>query len=403
MKKHFFFSFFLISTFSFSQSWNTNGNIGTNSSTNYIGTADNQSLIVKTNNQEWIKVTTTGRLVFKNIDGGLGWDTNLFLGGGNDIVSGSANTSVGLGSMSSLTNGIGNTALGSNALRLLTSGSSNTGIGSNALMNIRSTSISNTAVGANAGTGFGLGDNNTAIGMAALARGNAIASNLVNSTTAIGQGALANVLGGNNNTSLGRIAMRALLNGNNNIGIGQNAASNLVSGDNNIIIGNETTTTASSVNNQLNIGSWIFGNNGIIGIGSANLPSDGVATDGKNYRLFVKDGIKTEKIKVDIASANGWADYVFKKDYELKTLEEVEQFIKQNGHLPNIPSANEVVKNGLDLGEMNAKLLEKIEELTLYNIDLNKNNKILTEQFQQQQKAIDKLLQKVETLENASK
>lgn len=139
--------------------------------------------------------------------------------------------------------------------------------------------------------------------------------------------------------------------------------------------------------------------NGKIIMGGATLS----CSDCNNYRLFVKDGIRTEKIKIDIASANGWADYVFKKDYELKTLEEVEQFIKQNGHLPNIPSADEVVKNGLDLGEMNSKLLEKIEELTLYNIDLNKNNKMLTEQFQQQQQAIDRLLQKVEILEKSSK
>lgn len=125
--------------------------------------------------------------------------------------------------------------------------------------------------------------------------------------------------------------------------------------------------------------------------------------DCSDYRLFVKDGIRTEKIKIDIASANGWADYVFKKDYKLATLEEVEKHINDKGHLPNIPSAEEVVKNGLNLGEMDAKLLEKIEELTLYSIDLNKKNGVLNNQLQQQQQAIDKLLQKVEKLEKASK
>jgi hypothetical protein len=103
-------------------------------------------------------------------------------------------------------------------------------------------------------------------------------------------------------------------------------------------------------------------------------------SDCNDYRLFVKNGIRTEKIKVDIASANGWADYVFKKDYKLNSLEYVEKHIEEKGHLPNIPSAKEVVENGINLGEMNAKLLEKIEELTLYVIKLNKDFKKLEEE-----------------------
>lgn len=95
--------------------------------------------------------------------------------------------------------------------------------------------------------------------------------------------------------------------------------------------------------------------------------------DDSDYRLFVKDGIKTEKVKVEIASVNDWADYVFKEDYNLMSLAEVENYISKNGHLPNIPSAEEIVKDGgFELKEMNIKLLEKIEELTLYIIDQNK-------------------------------
>src|SRR5690606_25041329 len=100
--------------------------------------------------------------------------------------------------------------------------------------------------------------------------------------------------------------------------------------------------------------------------------------DDSDYRLFVKDGIKTEKVKVEIASANGWADYVFKDDYNLMSLNEVESFIDENGHLPNIPSAEEIVKDGgFELKEMNVKLLEKIEELTLYIIEQNKRIEVL--------------------------
>jgi hypothetical protein len=114
-------------------------------------------------------------------------------------------------------------------------------------------------------------------------------------------------------------------------------------------------------------------------------------SDCVNYRLFVKDGIKTEKVKVDIASANGWADYVFKKDYKLNSLESVEKHIEEKGHLPNIPSAEEVVKNGINLGEMDAKLLEKIEELTLYVIQLNKDFKQLGEENKELKKTIELL------------
>ncbi|MGG5209816.1 cell wall anchor protein [Chryseobacterium sp. MIQD13] len=78
--------------------------------------------------------------------------------------------------------------------------------------------------------------------------------------------------------------------------------------------------------------------------------------------------------------ANVWADYVFKKDYKLNSLEEVEKYIQKNGHLPNIPSEEDVLKNGLNIAQMNAKLMEKIEELTLYSIEQNKQIKSLQEE-----------------------
>ena len=103
--------------------------------------------------------------------------------------------------------------------------------------------------------------------------------------------------------------------------------------------------------------------NGNVGIGTT---SPGI------YKLAVNGSIRAKEIKVE----TGWADYVFKEDYDLPTLQEVEKHIKEKGHLINIPSAEEVEENGIQLGEMNMKLLEKIEELTLYLIDLqNKTDK----------------------------
>jgi len=100
-----------------------------------------------------------------------------------------------------------------------------------------------------------------------------------------------------------------------------------------------------------------------IGIGT-DLFFDGLT----NYRLSVNGKIRATGIKV----YNTWADFVFEDTYKLPTLAEVEQYIETNGHLKDIPSAQEVEVNGIDLGEMNKLLLQKIEELTLYVIELNK-------------------------------
>ncbi len=112
----------------------------------------------------------------------------------------------------------------------------------------------------------------------------------------------------------------------------------------------------------------------------------GIGTDDTgSHRLAVDGSIGAREIKVE---ASGWSDFVFYEDYELRTLEEVERHIEEQGHLPQIPSENEVIENGINLGEMDAKLLQKIEELTLYLIQQNK-------QLQAQQEKIDELEKKV--------
>ncbi len=115
-------------------------------------------------------------------------------------------------------------------------------------------------------------------------------------------------------------------------------------------------------------GADIYHINGDVGIGTTN-PN--------GWKLAVKGKIRAEEIKVE----TGWADYVFDTDYDLPTLKEVEAHIAEKGHLINIPSAEEVEANGIELGEMNKLLLEKIEELTLYLL--------------QQQKEINALKQKM--------
>nr|WP_299069375.1 hypothetical protein [uncultured Allomuricauda sp.] len=95
----------------------------------------------------------------------------------------------------------------------------------------------------------------------------------------------------------------------------------------------------------------------------------GIGTSSPDSKLAVNGVIHSKEVRVDLI---GWPDYVFKKQYYLPSLEEVEDHIKQKGHLKDIPSAQEVLENGIFLGDMNAKLLQKIEELTLYTIQQQK-------------------------------
>jgi hypothetical protein len=94
-------------------------------------------------------------------------------------------------------------------------------------------------------------------------------------------------------------------------------------------------------------------------------------------KLTVKGKIHTEEVIIDLNIPV--PDYVFADDYPLKKIEEVEKYVNKNKHLPEIPSACEIEKTGLEVGEMNMKLLKKIEELTLYLIEQNKEIKRLKE------------------------
>lgn len=106
-----------------------------------------------------------------------------------------------------------------------------------------------------------------------------------------------------------------------------------------------------------------FSNDGLVGIGV--LP-----TDNSPYLLSVAGKVRATEVLVQLQSE--WRDYVFKPDYNLLSLNDLKTFISNNGHLPEIPDAETVKNNGINLGEMNALLLQKIEELTLYIIDQQK-------------------------------
>jgi len=104
----------------------------------------------------------------------------------------------------------------------------------------------------------------------------------------------------------------------------------------------------------------------------------GIGTFTPGYKLDVCGTIRAKELRVE----SGWCDYVFEKNYKLKSIEELEEFINENKHLPGIAPASEVEKEGLKVGEMNKAMMEKIEELTLYVIQLSKENKKLQQEIE---------------------
>lgn len=126
-------------------------------------------------------------------------------------------------------------------------------------------------------------------------------------------------------------------------------------------------TTSSNYNTDITV--MTLQNNGYVGIGTTN----------PDMKLTVKGNIHAEEIKIDLFETV--PDFVFKDNYNLRSIDEVEKFINENGHLPEIPSAQEFKKNGMMLAKMDMDLLKKIEELTLYIIEQEKSIKEQAEEI----------------------
>jgi hypothetical protein len=115
----------------------------------------------------------------------------------------------------------------------------------------------------------------------------------------------------------------------------------------------------------------------------------GIGTTSPNQKLTVNGTIYGKEVKVDLAVPG--PDYVFEKEYDLMSLEDTKAYIDANKHLPEVPSAKEMEKNGVQLGEMNMLLLKKVEELTLYSIEQNKK-------LNEQQELIQGLIKEMQQL-----
>lgn len=319
--------------------WNLGGNAGTTPGTDFIGTTDAKGLIFKIENK------IAGRIDTEDFDPSL---RNVSFGAQamRDITTGGANSAFGNLALANNETGNYNMAIGFQSMTEKVTGDENTGLGYNTLF--YSQGSFNTAIGSRALQNSGTGSSNVAIGYNAGNHGNSFYS---------------------------------FLSGNNNIAIGAN------------------TIIKHDQNNQLNIGNAIYGEGlsgngaGKIMIGSNDFTKMGTNTFAVNgSALFTKATVKL---------FGNWPDYVFEKDYKLKPLTELEQFIQKNKHLPEVPNQKEIGENGIDLGANQAILLKKIEELTLYTIAADKkitDQQKQIEELQQSKILLEKLLKEIDDM-----
>jgi hypothetical protein len=127
---------------------------------------------------------------------------------------------------------------------------------------------------------------------------------------------------------------------------------------------------------------------GSVSIGTPNIDPNSV--------INANGTIRSKKVKVE---ANGWPDYVFEPDFHLRPLSVLESYIRINNHLPEVPSAKEIEKDGLDLGQMDATLLKKIEELTLYTIQQEKKIESQKTENDLLEELVKDLIKRIEKLE----
>lgn len=298
----------------------------------------------------------------------------------------------------------GNVMLGLGSGNSNTTGRFSTYLGHNA--GFVATSDSNTFVGYQSGYAVTSGKSNTYFGSGA-GRGNAT---------------------GSRNTFMGRNAGPGITNGDDNVYMGYNTGTYdqgsqntfLGSGAGVLVAANQPLTNAAAIGAGTLVSAsnaLILGNNANVGIGTTapktKLEVVSETTDKSGLRLTnltanSRPALSTDQFltvnengdvvkasyRLKINSVRDWSDNVFETGYVLKPLAEVEQFINANKHLPGIPSAEAIVKNGVDATQLTAKLLEKIEELTLYMIEMKKENQQKNARIEQLEKQVQALYRK---------
>lgn len=348
-------------------------------------------------------------------------ENNIIMGygAGQKTAKSSSNVFIGVAAGNSNTTGYSNVAIGTAAGISVINGMHNVFLGSSAGYDLQAGN-NNTFLGVSAGGRLAAGADNTFIGYeAGKDVTNSIGNTLIGPKTSVGHSGGDPAFGNMQATAIGYGARVEVSNGvvlgntNAKVGIGTSTPKTRLHVKSNeanksgVRLENLTSNSPATRTNQTKFltvdeqGNVVMGTTrsaareGAEGVAELWKPvgdhlqsthkggliiGEGISQTPAGYRLYVSDGILTEKVKVAVKTTADWSDRVFEKGYRLRSLEEVEQHIQQHGYLPGVPSAREVVETGVDIGKMDAKLLEKVEELTLYLLQQKKQ----IEQLQQQ-------------------
>lgn len=339
-------------------------------------------------------LTVVGNIKSSNLNSN-GNTTRVGAGAGNNTMTGGGNTLLGNGPGSALTVGAFNTVIGWYAAGAMTTGHSNIILGTT---NVSSTNrftgqaltsgSHNIFMGNGAGSWTSTGEANVAIGHGALTGGNGSLN------TAVGYNSGFFQTTGSNNVYLGREAGFSNTTGSANTFIGGETGRSNTTGTGLTFLGNNagsastdglTNATAIGYNAQATTSNTlILGNGAKVGIGTSN----------PDEKLTVNGTIHSKEVKVDVSIPV--PDYVFDVDYKLTHLDDLKVYINKNHHLPEIPSATQMEKEGINLSVMNTTLLKKVEELTLYLIqkdeqlkEQEKTNRLHQEQINELKKQLD--------------
>jgi trimeric autotransporter adhesin len=335
------------------------------------------------------------------------------LASGSNTTTGNYNTFYGLFSGLNNVTGTGNVFFGTNAGQNNAAGDFNVFLGYDCGKN--TTANRNSFFGTSAGYFNTTGTNNIAFGSAA-----GVINTVGNNNTYLGTNADAAV---NNLSNATAIGANTIVNASNTVVLGNGATTitgtglagssglkfaNLTSGSaatpvggnkvlsvnatGDVVLVTLTSGTINSVGGPVAEKTWKDQDGYLYNNSTNGVVINGTGLDGNS--LIVKGGVLSKEVNVKVEGSESWPDYVFKPSYKRMTLDEVEKFININGHLPNVASATEMAATGNNLNKTDIKLLEKVEELTLYLLEMKKSNEAQNAEIQNLKKQVKSLRKK---------
>lgn len=435
--------------------WSLVGNTGTLAGTNFLGTTDNQDLVFKSNNTEFLRLKTFGVLftpnAFRNTSVGdfalgefqTGTNTyntafgyaagypittgnrNVLVGGfsGRNMTSARRNVGVGYYSLFSLTTGEQNVAIGREALRQITTGVHNVAIGDESLQSLTTFHGRNTAIGRltlsdmtegqyNSVIGFQTGvymdnsDYNIAIGAFAMGStrpGGVNMTDASESNIGIGISSLSEINSGDHNIALGQKSLHIVSSGSNNLAIGERAGEFITTGSNNILIGTQSGSSLTSQSNLLfidnsNTSAPLYGgdfssNRAYVNIDLSAIPANATRTLNVGGDVYAASGFYT--------TTNSYPDYVFEHyfkgtskidaNYRFIPLNDAIAFVRKFGHLPNVKSLEEIKANNMQID---------LASTSIKNLEKIEENFIYISELKSENETLKKRVEKLESTIN---